>query len=137
MTAGIGLNGVQWRVAVNSTVSRTTRSAVLERLRILRGSISRARDALMHYRDDRVDRDALEPAARKVDELMNLFATNANDPAVVAQCASEIQAAIGKVPNPKSADALREASAELAAILDVIDAETKRAQLETDYRTRY
>jgi hypothetical protein len=41
------------------------------------------------------------------------------------------------VPNPKSADALNEASTELAAILDVIEAEEKRSQLETDYRTRF
>jgi hypothetical protein len=103
----------------------------------LRGSIARARDMLMHFKDDRVDRDALEPAARRVDELMNMFATNANDPALIAQWSSEIQAAIAKVPNPKSVDALHEATNELAAILDVIDAEEKRAQLETDYKTRF
>jgi hypothetical protein len=91
----------------------------------------------MHFRDDRVDRDTLEPAARRVDELMNMFATNANDPALIALWSSEIRTAIGKVPNPKSADALHEASAELAAILDVIEAEEKRSQLETDYRTRF
>jgi hypothetical protein len=91
----------------------------------------------MHYRDDRVDRDTLEPAARRVDELMNMFATNANDPALIALWSSEIQAAISKVPNPKSAEALHEASTELAAILDVIEAEEKRSQLETDYRTRF
>jgi hypothetical protein len=91
----------------------------------------------MHFRDDRVDRDTLEPAARRVDEMMNMFATNANDPALIALWSSEIQTAIGKVPNPKSADALHEASAELAAILDVIEAEEKRSQLETDYRTRF
>jgi hypothetical protein len=91
----------------------------------------------MHFRDDRVDRDTLEPAARRVDELMNMFATNANDPALVALWSSEIRAAIAKVPNPKSADALQEASAELEAILDVIEAEEKRSQLETDYRTRF
>ena len=91
----------------------------------------------MHFRDDRVDRDTLEPAARRVDELMNMFATNSNDPALIALWSTEIQTAIGKVPNPKSADALHEASAELAAILDVIEAEEKRSQLETDYRTRF
>jgi hypothetical protein len=124
-------------VAVNTAVSRSTRSTVLEHLRVLRGSLARARDTLMHFRDDRVDRDTLEPAARRVDELMNMFATNSNDPALIALWSSEIQTAIGKVPNPKSADALHEASAELAAILDVIEAEEKRSQLETDYRTRF
>jgi len=64
-----GLEG-EGPVAVNTAVSRSTRSTVLEHLRVLRGSISRARDMLMHYRDDRVDRDTLEPAARRVDELM-------------------------------------------------------------------
>jgi hypothetical protein len=34
----------------------------------------------------------------------------------------EIRSAIDRVPNPKSADALLEASAELAAILGVIEA---------------
>ena len=37
----------------------------------------------------------------------------------------------------QNADALNEASAELAVILDVIEAEEKRSQLETDYRTRF
>jgi hypothetical protein len=149
MQSDWGSKGVQWwharswarpkegPVAVNTAVSRSTRSTVLEHLRVLRGSISRARDMLMHYRDDRVDRDTLEPAARRVDELMNMFATNANDPALITLWSSEIQTAIGKVPNPKSADALHEASTELAAILDVIEAEEKRSQLETDYRTRF
>ena len=91
----------------------------------------------MHFRDDRVDRDTLEPAARRVDELMNMFATNLNDPALIALWSAEIQTAIAKVPNPKSADALHDASTELAAILDVIEADEQRSQLETDYRTRF
>jgi hypothetical protein len=124
-------------VAVNTAVSRSTRSTVLEHLRLLRGSLAVARDKLMHFRDDRVDRDALEPAARRVDELMNMFATNLHDPALIALWSTEIQTAIAKVPNPKSADALHDASTELAAILDVIEADEKRSQLETDYRTRF
>jgi hypothetical protein len=91
----------------------------------LRGSLARARDTLMHFRDDRVDRDALEPAARRVDDLMNMFASNASDPERVALWSSEIQTAIDKVPNLKAAAALSEARTELAAILDVIEAEIK------------
>jgi hypothetical protein len=90
----------------------------------------------MHYRDDRVDRDALEPAARRVDELMNMFASNSTDPALITLWSSEIQTAIGKVPNPKSADALHEASTELAAILVVISDGEKGTRLGTDGRIR-
>ena len=110
-------------MAVNRAVSRTTRSTVLEHLRTLRGSLARARDTLMHFKDDRVDRDALEPAARRVDELMNMFASTSNDPARVAVLSSEIQTSIDKVPNPKVAAALSEARAEIAAILSAIEAE--------------
>jgi len=77
----------------------------------------------MHFKDDRVDRDALEPAARRVDELMNMFAGNSTDPALVALWSSEIQGSIDKVPNPKAADALLEARSEIAAILGLIEAE--------------
>jgi hypothetical protein len=112
-------------MAVNRTVSRSARSTVLEHLRTLRGSLARARDTLMHFKDDRVDRDTLEPAARRVDELMNMFASNSNDPERVALWSSEIQTAIDKVPNPKSAEALLEARAEIAAIRGVIEAEDK------------
>jgi hypothetical protein len=77
----------------------------------------------MHFKDDRVDRDALEPAARRVDELMNMFASTSNDPARVAVLSSEIQTSIDKVANPKVAAALSEARAEIAAILSAIEAE--------------
>jgi hypothetical protein len=119
-------------VAVNRAVSRTTRSTVLEHLRTLRGSLARARDTLMHFKDDRVDRDALEPAARRVDELMNMFASTSNDPARVAVLSSEIQTAIDKVPNPKVAAALSEARAEIAAILSAIEAEVKASHAGID-----
>jgi hypothetical protein len=112
-------------VGINRAVSRSARSTVLEHLRTLRGSLARARDMLMHFRDDRVDRDTLEPAARRVDELMNMFASTSNDPARVAVLSSEIQTSIDKVPNPKVAAALSEARAEIAAILSAIEAEGK------------
>lgn len=110
-------------MGINRAVSRSARSTVLEHLRTLRGSLARARDMLMHFKDDRVDRDTLEPAARRVDELMNMFAGNSNDPERVALWSAEIRAAIDKVPNPKAAAALSEARTELAAILGVIEAE--------------
>jgi phage I-like protein len=86
----------------------------------------------MHFKDDRVDRDALEPAARRVDELMNMFASTSNDPARVAVLSSEIQTAIDKVPNPKVAAALSEARAEIAAILGAIEAEVKASHAGID-----
>jgi hypothetical protein len=119
-------------LAVNSTVSRSARSTVLEHLRTLRGSLARARDTLMHFKDDRADRDTLEPAARRVDELMNMFAGSSNDPERVALWSSEIQATIDKVPNPKAAAALLEARAEIAAILGVIEAEVKASHAGND-----
>jgi hypothetical protein len=81
----------------------------------------------MHFQGDRLDRDALEPAARRVDGLMEMFAGKSSNPALVALWSSEIRSAIERVPNPKSADALLEASAELAAILGVIEAAEKVA----------
>lgn len=86
----------------------------------------------MHFKDDRVDRDALEPAARRVDELMNMFTGNSSDPALVALWSSEILGAIDKVPNPKAAEALSEARAEIATILGVVEAEDKAARAGID-----
>jgi hypothetical protein len=77
----------------------------------------------MHFKDDRIDRDALEPAARRVDDLMNMFASSSTDPELVALWSSEIQGAMDKVPNPKAAEALLQARSEIAAILGVIEAE--------------
>ena len=95
---------------------------------MLRASLARARDTLMHFQGDRVDRDILEPAARRVDGLMDMFAGKSSDPALVALWSREIRSAIDRVPNPKSADALLEASAELTAILGVIEAGDKVAR---------
>ena len=89
----------------------------------------------MHYKDDRVDRDTLEPAARKVDELMNMFAGNSTDPALVIRMSAEIQSTLDKVSNPKSTEALREAGAELTAILGVIEAGDDQARLAAHYRS--
>jgi hypothetical protein len=95
----------------------------LERLRVLRASLALARDTLMHYKNDRVDRDTLEPAARRVDDLMAMFAGGSSDISLAVLWSSEIRALIGRVPNPKSADALLAASTELADILGLISAE--------------
>jgi hypothetical protein len=121
-------------VAVNITVSRTARSTILEHLRTLRASLARARDVLMHYKDDRVDRDTLEPAARRVDDLMNMFAGGSGDPARVILWSSEIRATLDEVPNPKAADDLLEARAEISAVLLVIEAEEKVSQGREDVR---
>jgi len=86
----------------------------------------------MHYKDDRVDRDILEPAARRIDDLMNLFAGGSSDPSRVALWSSEICGAMDKVPNPKVANTLLEARAEIAAVLGVMEAEAKVSRSETD-----
>ncbi len=119
-------------LAINSTVSRSARSTVLEHLRALRETLARARDTLMHFKDDRIDRDALEPAARRVDDLMNMFASSSTDPELVALWSSEIQGAMDKVPNPKAADALLQARSEIAAILGVIEAEKTAPRTGSD-----
>jgi hypothetical protein len=79
----------------------------------------------MHFKDDRADRDTLEPAARRIDGLMEMFASNSSDPLLVDLWSREIRGAIDKVSNPKSVEALREASGELAAILGIIEAGEK------------
>ena len=49
-----------------SNPAGSTRTEILDRLRTLRGSIAQARTALLHFQDDRLDRDKLEPAAALV-----------------------------------------------------------------------
>jgi hypothetical protein len=110
-------------VQVNTSISKSTRASVLERLRALRASLVSARDTLMHYKNDRVDRDILEPAARRVDELIVMFASSSSDISLVVRWSGEIRSLIDKVPNPKSANALLDASAELTAILGLVSAE--------------
>ena len=50
-------------------------------LRALRTTLTQARDVLMHFNGDHLDLDRLEPAARRVDDLMNLFAGEVRDSA--------------------------------------------------------
>ena len=106
----------------NTNLSRSAHQKILAHLRTLRVSLEQARGALMHYKDDRVDRDKLEPAARRVDDLMNLFAIGSRDPAQGLVWMSEIQSHINQVANPKSAAALRDVGVEIAALLAVMTA---------------
>jgi hypothetical protein len=101
---------------INSSVSRANQKT-LAHLRTLRLTLDQARSALMHYKDDRIDRDKLEPAARRVDDLMNLYATGAQDPAQTLAWMTEIRVVIDKVTNPKAAAALQGAGVEIAALL--------------------
>ena len=104
----------------NSSLSRSAFAEILAHLRSLRASLTKARDALVHFKDDRVDRDKLEPAARRVDELMNLFANGSRNAEQASRLVAEIQTDIGQVPNSKSADALRAAKVDIAALLDAM-----------------
>jgi hypothetical protein len=103
-------------MAINSSVSRANQRA-LAHLRTLRLNLDQARSALMHYKDDRIDRDKLEPAARRVDDLMNLFATGVQDSAQSLTWMTEIRSGIEKVANPKSTVALQAAGVEIDALL--------------------
>ena len=60
-------------MTVNTSLTRGEHAKVRAHLGALRTSLTQARDALMHFKGDRLDRDKLEPAARRVDDLMNLF----------------------------------------------------------------
>jgi hypothetical protein len=106
-------------MAINSSVSRANQRT-LAHLRTLRLNLDQARSALMHYKDDRIDRDKLEPAARRVDDLMNLFVTGAQDSAQSLAWMTEIRAGIDTVANPKSAAALQAAGVEIDALLTLM-----------------
>jgi hypothetical protein len=114
---------------MNTSLSRSAHSRILARLRTLRASLTQARHTLIHFKDDRVDRDKLEPAARRVDDLINMFASNARDPVQGSLWVTEIQAQIKEVTNPKAAGALREAQAEITALLEVMQGD--RVSLST------
>jgi plasmid stabilization system protein ParE len=107
-------------MAVDSSLSRSASAVILAHLHTLRANLAKARDTLVHFKDDRVDRDKLEPAARRVDELMNLFASGSRDPERGSLFVTEIQGDVEKVTNPKSADALRDAQADIVALLHAL-----------------
>jgi hypothetical protein len=104
----------------NLTLSRSDHSAILAHLRTLRASLAQARYALMHFKDDRLDRDKLEPAARRVDDLMNMFAGKSRDRAQGSLWVNEIRSGVEQVTNPKSVEALREARVDITALLNVM-----------------
>lgn len=110
---------------MDSSSSRAVRSKILADLRSLRGSLAHARDSLMHFKDDRVDRDKLEPAARRVDDLINMFASTQRDAAQGLLWVTEIQSGIERVTNPKAADALNEARIDAAALFAAMTPEPK------------
>jgi hypothetical protein len=107
-------------MTIDFTLKRSAFSEILARVRTLRASIAKARDALMHFHVDRLDRDRLELAARRVDALMDLFATGLRDLAQGSLWVTEIQSGVDQVTNPKSAEALREARVDIVALLEVM-----------------
>jgi hypothetical protein len=107
-------------MTIDFTLKRSAFSEILARIRTLRASIAKARGALMHFHVDRLDRDRLELAARRVDDLMDLFASGLRDPAQGSLWVTEIQSGVDQVTNPKSAEALREARVDIVALLGVM-----------------
>lgn len=103
------------------------RSQILAHLRTLRASIAQARDALVHFKADRLDRDKLEPAARRVDDLMNMYASESRNPTQGRTWIAEIQSGIDQVTNPKSAAALNDARTDITKLLDMMTPEGKPA----------
>jgi hypothetical protein len=66
-------------MTVNTSLTRLEHAKARTHLGALRTSLTQARDALMHFNADRLNRDKLE--ARRVDDLMNLFAGELRDSA--------------------------------------------------------
>jgi hypothetical protein len=81
----------------------------------------------MHYKDDRLDRDKLEPAARRTDDLMNMFVGDMRDSTQGPVWVAEIQSGVEQVTNPKAAAALRDARVDITALLQMIGSTQKNA----------
>ncbi len=113
----------------NTSLTRVEQAEVRAHLRTLRTSLTHARDALMHFKADRVDRDTLEPAARRVDDLMNMFASDVHDSARGAEWLAEIQGGVEQVMNPRVAEALGNARADIKALSDVMGLPHRTAAL--------
>lgn len=102
-------------------LTRAERAQVRAHLQTLRTSLAQARDALMHFKDDRLDRDKLEPAARRTDDLMNMFAGDVmRDSTQGPVWVAEIQSGVEQVTNPKAAAALRDARVDITALLQMM-----------------
>jgi hypothetical protein len=103
-----------------ASLTRAEHAKVRAHLQTLRRSLSQARDALMHFKDDRLDRDKLEPAARRADDLVNMFSGDVRDSTQWPLWVGEIQSGVEQVTNPKAAAALRDARVDIAALLEAI-----------------
>jgi hypothetical protein len=119
-------------MATDIGFSRADLAEILVRLRTLRASLAYARDSLMHFKVDRVDRDRLEPAARRVDDLMNMFLSTSTDRAQGLAWIGEVQIGVEQVKNPKSADALRDAQGDIAGLLDLMSPDPKGSRVGTN-----
>lgn len=119
--------GREGAMRIDRSAARSAHPKFMSHLRTLRASLAQARDSLMHYKADRVDRDMLEPAARRVDDLMNMFASNRRDLDQGVQWIAEIQSGIERVANPKAAEALDEARVDIAALLEAMESESASA----------
>lgn len=107
-------------MTVGTSSARSEHAKVRAHLQTLRRSLTQARDALMHFKDDRTDRDKLEPAARRADDLMNMFAGDMSDPSQAPIWIAEIESGVDQVTNPRAAAALRDARVDITALLDMI-----------------
>jgi hypothetical protein len=107
-------------VTVDGSLTRAEHAKVRAHLRTLRTSLVQARDALMHFKDDRLDRDRLEPAARRADDLMNMFVGEMRDLTRGPLWVAEIKSGVEQVTNPKAAAALRDARVDITALLDMM-----------------
>jgi hypothetical protein len=108
-------------VTVDGSLTRAEHAKVRAHLLTLRTSLVQARDALMHFKDDRLDRDKLEPAARRADDLMNMFAGDMRgDLTPGLLWVAEIKSGVEQVTNPKAAAALRDAQVDITALLDMM-----------------
>jgi hypothetical protein len=103
-----------------ASLTRAELAAVRAHLQTLRRSLAQARDALLHFKDDRLDRDKLEPAARRADDLVNMFSGDVRDSTQGPLWVAEIQSGVALVTNPKAAAALQDARVDIAALLDVM-----------------
>ena len=114
-------------MAIAPSLSRAQHSLIRAHLRTLRMSLAQARDSLMHFKDDRLDRDKLEPAARRVDDLMNLFAGDVRDAAQGLLWLAEIRSGVEQATNPKAMAALSVAQEDIAALQGVMATEGEGA----------
>jgi hypothetical protein len=115
-------------MSVNRVLARAEFATTRAHLWTLRKNLTEARDALMHFKADRVDRDRLEPAARRVDDLMTMFGGDRPDCDQGARWLAEIQDGLGGVTNPKAAEALAEARSDITTLLEVMGTTRQTSQ---------